>query len=176
MKMHLLLALAGLAFTGPALAQQKDTITDPQIVQQLHAIGMKSDEAFKKGDAAARAALFAEDAILVTYTGPVYGREAIEKYYEEQFKKVHFIDQLTTYDPNSPHPIGTDGKAVLENGEWKATIQGQTGGPIQLKGNWASVKVREGDDWRIRLTINNVTPAPAATGTATPSPTATPSK
>jgi hypothetical protein len=49
----------------PALTQQKDTITDPQIVEQLHAIGKKSDEAFLKGDAAARAALFTEDAVYV---------------------------------------------------------------------------------------------------------------
>ena len=154
------------------LPQQKDTITDPQIVQQLHAIGMKSDEAFKKGDAVARASMFAQDAILVTYTGPIYGRQAIEKYYTDLFQKIHFINQLTTYDPNSLHPIGTDGNAVMENGEWKSTVQGQTGGPTQLKGNWASVKVREGGEWKIRLTINNVTPAPAAT--ATPSPTATP--
>jgi uncharacterized protein (TIGR02246 family) len=39
------------------------------------------------GDAAAVAACFTEDAVLVTDTGPIYGREAIEKYHADQFKQ-----------------------------------------------------------------------------------------
>lgn len=80
MKIRLLLALVGLAisFAFPTFAQQKDTITDPQIVQQIHAVAAKSDEIFKKGDAAARAAMFTEDAVLVTERGTFYGRSAIE--------------------------------------------------------------------------------------------------
>jgi hypothetical protein len=41
MKIRSLIALAGLVigFTVPTFAQQKDTITDPQIIEQLHAIG-----------------------------------------------------------------------------------------------------------------------------------------
>jgi uncharacterized protein (TIGR02246 family) len=38
-------------------------------------------------DAAAVASLFTEDAVLVTDSGPVYGRDAIEKYYTAVFKK-----------------------------------------------------------------------------------------
>jgi uncharacterized protein (TIGR02246 family) len=173
MKNSSLLAIVGLAisFALPALAQQKDTITDPQIIEQLHAIGKKTDEAMLKGDVAARVALFTEDAVFVTPGGPLYGRQAIEKYYKDLFQKVHFLSTVTTY-PNSPHPIGTDGNAVWENGEWSSTlaIQGQSG-PVQLKGYWASIKVRDGDTWKIRLTTNT----PAATGTPTPSPTGTPS-
>ena len=64
MKIHLILTIAGLAisFALPTFAQEKDAAVDPQIVQQLHAIGKKSDEAFLKGDAAALAALYTEDA------------------------------------------------------------------------------------------------------------------
>jgi hypothetical protein len=67
MKLYLLLPLATLTIglAVPALAQQEKTTVDAQTVQQLHAIGSKSDEAFKKGDAGARAALFTEDAILL---------------------------------------------------------------------------------------------------------------
>ena len=47
------------------------------------------------------------------------------------------------------------------NGEWSNTTKGQNGGPMQPKGYWANIQVREGDDWKIRLDIFNVTPPPA---------------
>ena len=85
----------------------KDTV-DPQIVKQLNAHSRKYDEAFNNGDAAAVAALFTEDAVLVTDTGPIYGREAIEKYHADQFKQFHFSDYLNERDEYSPrmtHPV-----------------------------------------------------------------------
>ena len=80
MKTRLLIALVGLAisFALPTFAQQTNT-PDPQIVEQLNAITKKFDEAFNNNDAAALAALFTEDAVLVSRQGPIYGREAIEK-------------------------------------------------------------------------------------------------
>jgi len=58
MKIRLVVALVGLAisFALPTFAQQKDTITDPQLVEQLKAIGKKTGEVFNKNDAAALAA------------------------------------------------------------------------------------------------------------------------
>jgi ketosteroid isomerase-like protein len=107
MKIHLLLALAGLAigFAVPAFAQQKDT-TDPQIAQQLEAIGRKSDEAWDKGDAAGIAAFVTQNAVVVTPQGPVYGRQAIEKMYADLFQKMHFSNHLTKADENSPPITG----------------------------------------------------------------------
>jgi hypothetical protein len=35
----------------------------------------------------------------------------------------------------------------VEKGEWSVTLQGKTGDPIPLKGNWSVI--REGDDWKI---------------------------
>jgi ketosteroid isomerase-like protein len=80
-----LLALVGLAisFALPTFAQQKDSV-DPQLRETLVALVKKYDEAFNKNDAAALAALFTEEAIFVTDTGPVNGREAIEKYWVDQ--------------------------------------------------------------------------------------------
>jgi len=51
------------------------------------------------------------------------------------------------------------------------TIQDPNGGPIEVKGYWSNIFVREGDTWKVRFDTFNVTPAPAAT----PSPTAKPS-
>jgi hypothetical protein len=56
-------------------------------------------------------------------------------------------------------------------GEFSQTIQAQNGAPIQLKGYWGAVNVREGDTWKIRMDTFKIAPVPAAT----PSPTASPS-
>ena len=162
MKIPLLLVLAGLAigFTVPTFAQQTNT-PDPQLVQQLAALPKKFAAAFNNNDGAAVAALYTEDAVLVNDSGPIYGREAIEKHYVDLFQKLHFSNHIAKTDQYSPHNIGTAGNEVWVNGEWNNTFQGQNGGPIQLKGYWANIWVREGDDWKIRLDIWNVTPPPA---------------
>jgi hypothetical protein len=66
MKIRLVVALVGLAisFAPPAFSQQKDTV-DPQLAEQLSALGKKTDEAFNTGDAAALAALYTEEAVSV---------------------------------------------------------------------------------------------------------------
>ena len=92
----LIVALVGLvrSLALPAFAQQEGTV-DPQIVQRLRKLDRKADEAYKKGDATARAALFTEDAILVNQKGLFSGREAIEAYYADLFTGAHF-----RHDPN----------------------------------------------------------------------------
>jgi ketosteroid isomerase-like protein len=84
MKMRLVLILAGLAisFAWPAFAQQTNT-PDPELRQRLLAVVKKHGEAINNNDAAACAALFTEDAVLVNDTGPIYGREAIERWYAQ---------------------------------------------------------------------------------------------
>jgi ketosteroid isomerase-like protein len=169
MKIRLVVALVGLAigFTVPTLAQ-KDTV-DPQIIEQFAALGKKYAEAVNNNDAAAVAALYTEDAVVVTETGTIYGREAIEKRWADLFKQVHFSNHIAKQ--YAPHIIGTAGNEMWGNGEWSATIQGKNWGPKDLKGYWGDVFVRQGDDWKILMDTSNTTPAPAAT----PSPTASPS-
>ena len=95
-KIRLIVALVGLAlsFALAALAQQEDTV-DPQVVQQLRELDRKTEDAYKKGDATARAALFTEDAVLVNQKGLFSGRQAIEAYYADLFTGAHF-----RHDPN----------------------------------------------------------------------------
>ena len=66
MKIRFLLALVWLAisFALPTFAQQKDTV-DPQTAEQLSALPKKFVAAFNNNDAAALAALYTEDAVLV---------------------------------------------------------------------------------------------------------------
>ena len=164
--MHLLITLVGLAisFAVPAFAQQKDTV-DPQTIEQIDALAKKFDEAFDNGDAAALASLFTDDAVFVTPGGMMYGREAIEKYWVETFQQGHFSNHLNKADQYSPHLIGTTGNEVWRTGEWSFTLQGKSGDPINLKGFWSAINVREGDTWKTRLLTLNVTPPPTSAAT-----------
>ena len=94
MKTRLLLAVVGLAIGSalPTFAQQTNK-PDPQLRQALLALAKKFEDAWNNNDAAALAALFTEDAVLVNDTGPVYGREAIKKYYTDLFQKCAFQRQ-----------------------------------------------------------------------------------
>jgi len=161
MKSSYVFALLGLAisFTLPTFAQQKNT-PDPQLRQVADDLSKKFDQAWNNNDAAALAALFTEDAILVNNTGPVYGRDAIEKQYADLFKQMHFSNHIAKPDQYSPHIIGTTGNELWWNGEWNVTVQGQTGSPIQAKGYWTSIVVRDGDVWKDRLQIWNAAPSP----------------
>ncbi|HEV3386932.1 MAG TPA: hypothetical protein VG097_19095 [Gemmata sp.] len=47
--------------------------------------------------------------------------------------------------------ISTDGNVAWASGDWGETGQGQNGEPIQVKGYWSTVDVREGADWKIQM-------------------------
>jgi Domain of unknown function (DUF4440) len=169
MKIRLVVVLVGLAIgiTVPVLAQEKETTPSEGDHQLVDEFNKKIDGAYNNNDAAALAAFYAKDAVLVTNTGPIYGREEIEKYYKDLFQKMHFSNYLITPDQYSPHPTGTAGKEDWANGEWSLTVKGPNWGPKEVKGFWSAVHVLEGDVWKNRMVIGNTSPAP--------SPTATPS-
>jgi ketosteroid isomerase-like protein len=171
MKNRCLISLVGLAmsFAVPILAEQKETV-DPQIIQQYAELGRKFDEAYNNNDAAALTGCFTRDAVLVTNTGPIFGREAIGKMYADLFKQMHFSNQVTTTDKDCPHSIGTAGNEIWGTGGWSNTIKGKDWGPLDEKGYWGSISVLEDGVLKDRMQTWNITPAPAAT----PSPTASP--
>jgi uncharacterized protein (TIGR02246 family) len=124
---------------------QKDTV-DPQIIDQLNAFVEKYEEAVNNNDAAAMAALFTEDGVIVSDSGPSYGRQVIEKWYADTFQGWR-PKNMGKIDLNSPRFIGAADN-VAKNGEWSETVQGPTGEPIQIKGYWSAIDTREGDGWR----------------------------
>jgi ketosteroid isomerase-like protein len=97
MKIFLPVALVALAiaFALPTFAQQKDTV-DPQIIQQYIALGKKFDGALNNNDAVALDACFTKDAVDVADTGPIYGRDAIEKMYADLFKQIGDVQSTRT--------------------------------------------------------------------------------
>jgi len=163
MKIRLVVALVGLAigFTMPILAQQKEPTPSEQDHQLVDAFNNKIDEAYKNNDPAAVAAFYAEDAVFVTDTGLIYGREAIQKHFADLFKQVHFSNHTAKTDQYSPYIIGTAGNEMWAAGEWSTTLQGQNFGPVEAKGYWSAVFGREGDVWKKRWLTWNTTPPPA---------------
>ena len=170
MKIHLVVALMGLAISIALPALAETTAPDPQQREQLLALAKKFEDAWNSNDATALAALFTVDAVLIEASGPVYGREAIEKHYADLFQKEHFSNYLVKADQDSPHMIGTWGNHVWASGDWSCTIKGQNSGPVDLKGYWGAIKVREGDTLKTWMRTWNITPAPAATASQTTTP------
>ena len=185
MKTRLVVPLVGLAisFALPTYAQQKD-VADPQTTHKILAICKAIDEAVNNNDPAARAAPFTRDAVFVTPDGgPIIGRQAIQKWFTDLYQWWHPKDHIENTDGIVVHLIGTAGNELWATGEWSETGQGKTGEPIPIKGYWACIFVREGDDWKIRVSAGNATPDSvlrihqsfAPQPAATPSPTASPS-
>jgi ketosteroid isomerase-like protein len=159
MKIRLLFALVGLAisFALPTYAQQKDTadariaqqrdlVGDPKALDEFGSLATQQSEAFTNKDAAAVAALFTEDAVLVAPDGIFSGRQAIEKRYEDTFQRWPFT---TFNDPRDCHLKAID-NAVWSFGEWGGTLQGETS-PVFVQGYFSAIYVREGDAWKIRM-------------------------
>ena len=183
MKTRLLGALVGLAisFALPTFAQQKETV-DPQLVQNLYdTIRKKWNEAYNNHDAAAIVAVYTEDAIDVTADGPFYGRQAIEKFYADNFKGWQPKNHTSTIDPHSVRMLGPD--TLTRGGEWSETGKGKNGEDVPIKGYFSEIDTRQGDEWKICVLIGNLTPDSWATiyrsfglpPAATPSPATTPS-
>jgi ketosteroid isomerase-like protein len=160
MKIRLLPALVGSAISLalPTFAQQTNT-PDPQTIQKIRTLSKAYDEAVSNNDAAAVAALFTEDAVFVSDRGPIHGRQSIENWYAGVFQVWHPRNHIGKPDGNTPHIIGTAGSEAWETGEWSETGEGKAGRPIQIKGYWSTIDIREGDNWKIGMLIYNLTPA-----------------
>ena len=169
MKMRSVMTLVGLAisFALPTFAQQKDT-ADPRIVRQHDLLGVPKaldefgeinrglDEACNRNDAAAVAALFTEDALLVAPDGMFSGRQNIEKRYADTFQRSPIVSFNCSWDRRYLNAID---KAVWSAGQWTNTFQSQTG-PVFALGYWSVIYVREGDAWKIRMLTLNECPPP----------------
>ena len=192
MEKRLVVPLVGLAisFALPTYAQEKD-LADPQTTQKILALGKANDEAHMNNDATAVATLFTRDAVLVTTddSGPITGRQAIQKWYTDLWQSWHPKNSIAKVDGNAFHWIGTAGNALWATGELSATGQGKNSDgkpwpekPIPQKDHWLNIYVREGNDWKVRVSAWSQTaasvilankafaPQPAVTPSATASP------
>jgi uncharacterized protein (TIGR02246 family) len=142
---------------------------DPKLVQAVERIDKKFVDAQDKGDAAALAALFSDNAVMVTNTGPLNGRKAIEEYYANAFKTTQFSNATSVIDPDSPRSIRATEMWVT--GSWSVTAKGANWGPMEIKGFWGSIKILEGSTWKILMETWNIAPPPTAATVASPATT-----
>jgi len=170
-------------------AQEKD-LADPQTTQKILAMGKANEEAHDNRDAAAAVAQYTRDAVFLTPEGPIIGRQAIQKWYTDLWRSWHPKNSIVKIDGNGLHLIGTAGNALWATGEYSETGQGETSDgklapekPIPQKNHWLNIYVREGEDWKARVSAWSQTAASvilankafAPQAAVTPSPTASPS-
>ena len=167
MKIRLLFALVGVAisFALPTFAQQT---LSPEAVEKADPLAGKYDQAANNNDPAAVAALFAEDAVLVTPDKTIVGREAIEKQHIEWYQGGSNRNHKTTYDPE-PYQITGTTDAITFSGGWSETVEVK-GKTLEFKGRWLAVDVRRNDGWKIWKLAYNLIPPPAAAASPTASP------
>jgi uncharacterized protein (TIGR02246 family) len=183
MKNRSLISLVGLAmsFALPTFAQERETV-DPQLIQKLYdTLSKEWNDARNNHDASAIAALYTENAVDVIDSGPLYGRQAIEKFYADNSKGWQPKNHTSTIDPHSVRMLGPDNLTC--SGEWSETGKGKNGEDVPVKGFFSEIDTRQGDAWKISRLTGNLTSDSWARiynsfglpPAETPSPTASPS-
>jgi ketosteroid isomerase-like protein len=136
----ILILTAGLARTEPV-----DPATSP-----FAAAGKQYVEGFNRKDAAAVAALFAEDAVRVNTQGIIRGREAIQKSTQAGLDAGSHTLTLRY------HVAHIDGNTGWSVAEYDYRLRGNDGSDAPVRGFATSVWVRDGEGWKIKgqTTVN----------------------
>jgi uncharacterized protein (TIGR02246 family) len=158
--------------TGSVLAQGS-TVSEQDARQAADSAAKKFETAYNAGDAAGIASLFAESGTYLTPGGTVLSgsdRQAIERAIAGRMKAGWTSETVKITEAHAA------GNAVWATGEYGLTGTGQSSGK-QISGHFAEVLTRDGNDWRFRMLIANLTPSHDVTGMAAASaPGAAPPK
>jgi uncharacterized protein (TIGR02246 family) len=178
----LTLAVLMIGLAAPAIAQDSKGLAAPPGPDAEALKAWQSNTTFadacNKKDAAAVAALYADDATRVGPYGTVKGRKNIEKEFAAYFKAGW------TNIKTKPDTVYTLGPVQWAYGEWSGTGPGPNG-MHEFAGTWSVVAAHVGDGWQTIVdtwnlktdekTMALVMPPATATGSTTPPPT-TPTK
>jgi uncharacterized protein (TIGR02246 family) len=146
MKTRLLLPLvcSVITFASPVSAQQQNT-SDQELRQVADGLARKLDEAWNNNDAAAAAALYADDGVHASFYQTSHGRQAIEKSYAHDFQHWHPSNHVITVDR-----VAVAGNGVRATGRWSEShvsdignVRGSNAGYVTL------VIIKEGNTWKI---------------------------
>lgn len=140
MRVLALLPATCLCLPLPALAQDKATI---------QSLNDKFAQAFNAGDAAAIAALYTEDAIVLPPGGEMMkGRTAIQSFWKGAAEQLG-DGKLTTVDVK---PLGNE--AAREIGTFSFRTKGSQ--PQDITGKFVVVWEKVGNDWKLATDIWNM--------------------
>ena len=128
-----------LLIAGTARAEAIDPASSP-----FAAVGKQYIEAYNRKDAAAVAALFADDAVRVTDRGIIQGREAIQKSTEAGLEAGGH-DLRLRYQHT--HMDGNTGWSVAEV---DYSVRGKDGSVSPMHAFATSIWVRDGAAWKIK--------------------------
>jgi uncharacterized protein (TIGR02246 family) len=144
----------------PSAMAQSSGGAEPR--KSIEAIVAKFDAAYEAHDAAAIAALYADDGIQVparpspTLGALISGRTNIQKFFADAFK----VFQHQKQEIVASGIVGNSGAWYVS--ELHLTGSGQNG-PAKIDGHLGVTLVRSGSDWKIVLTTaNGAPPAPSA--------------
>ena len=115
-------------------------------------------KAMLANDAAACAALYADDAVLVLPgTGPIKGKKAIAEAYAGWLKAMKVLDAAIM-----DSQYRSAGNISTGWGAWKVTSVPRAGGaPVTEVGTWCAVAVEENGAWKYVSDHASADPAPA---------------
>ena len=155
MKYHRV-ALATFILTLPVLlfvSCERAPEDTAEVRQAIEAINKQWEDAVKRGDAAAIAALYTEEARVLPQDGPtLVGREAIQNF-QQSYIDAGFNDfRLTTLE------VGVVRDLAYEIGEYALTIQPEEGEAIRDQGKYVVVWKRENGEWKLDVNIWNSSP------------------
>jgi uncharacterized protein (TIGR02246 family) len=153
-------AIVAALFAGATLAWAEETSPSPADRQSILEIVKQHDAALNRKDAAAAAALFTDDALIVPPGPPFAGRDAIRKDMEKNIGN-GFADHASTVDQ-----IHVSGDLAWTTGEWSMTIPGPDNARRPLHGNYSTVEQRDGGGWKVRMLTYNLVMPPASTTAA----------
>jgi ketosteroid isomerase-like protein len=159
-----LIGLLSVILIGSVFAQ------DSKISKEMMEQNCKTwSAAYNANDAATIESLFTDDATYVTDSQIIHGKAALKEFFDKLFSVVHFSNDLSTLDTDSPQPMKGNPDEIWAVGKWSNTIQvtGQPG-PANFNGYWCSIVELVDGKLLDKMQIWNQTPAPAVS----PSPTA----
>lgn len=152
-----LLLLSCLTFlacaTGPL---RKTSVSD--VSGDIAQANMRFSEALARGDAVALAGFYRSDAVLLPpQSGPVEGRDAIQKFWADLIQAGVKRLQLTTTD------VQANGDLASETGNYHLEMQPASGTPLTDDGKYVVVWRRDADGtWKLYRDIYNTNQKPPA--------------
>lgn len=141
-----LLTLPGILF----VSCEKATEDTSEVRQAIEAINKQLADAVNRGEAAAVAALYTEEARVLPPNGPtLVGQEAIQNFFQSNIDAGVSDFKITTLE------VGVARDLAYEIGEYALTIQPEEGEAIRDQGKYVVVWKRENGEWKLDVDIFN---------------------